>query len=208
MEMNTKFESWSPIFSSIVVSSVWGLSAAVRVVWITMLALKDRSGFVPGTVPGLARMAVVSVEECEEALRIFEAPDEYSRNAEYEGRRIKTVDGGWMILGHQRFQEKMKEVSARTGNAIRQARWRERTGHGPKRKKWNPEKSAIQPGWKGTTEELAEILRQEHGPEPDEGEELTPEERIERVKLKIAEAERTEDEAKAKLRRKNEGEIL
>lgn len=120
------FDSWSPLFSSIVASSIWGLQPHIKVVWITMIALKDKNGFVAGSVPGLARLAAVSVEECREAIAIFEAPDEDSKCKKDEGRRIKSVEGGWMILGHQRFQKKMKEISTRVGNATRQARWRER----------------------------------------------------------------------------------
>lgn len=121
-------DSWSPLFSSIVVSSIWGLDPHVKVVWITLLALKDKNGFVPGTVPGLARMAVVSAAQCREALAIFEAPDDDSRDKGNEGRRIKTVDGGWMILGHERFQNRMREVSTRIGNAKRQAKFRAKGG--------------------------------------------------------------------------------
>lgn len=98
----------------------------MKVVWITLLALKDKKGFVSGSVPGLARLAVVSVEECERALKIFEAPDPYSKTPENEGRRIKTVDGGWYVLGHQKFQEHMHKVSEKVNGAKRQRQFRER----------------------------------------------------------------------------------
>jgi hypothetical protein len=91
-----------------------------------MLALKDKNGFVPGSVPGLARLAAVTVEECREALATFEAPDPDSKCKDTEGRRIKVVEGGWLMLGHKRFQNKMKDISTRVGNATRQARWREK----------------------------------------------------------------------------------
>ena len=98
----------------------------MKVVWITMMALKDRRGFVSGSVPGLARLAVVSVEECENALKIFESPDPYSKSTENEGRRIRTVNGGWVVLGHEKFQKKMKEVSTKVNGAKRQRQFRER----------------------------------------------------------------------------------
>lgn len=120
------FDSWSPLFSSIVASSIWGLKPSVKVVWITMIALKNKSGFVAGSVPGLARLAAVSVEECREALATFEAPDPDSKCRKDEGRRIKTMDGGWMILGHERFQKRMHEISTRVGNAKRQAKFRDK----------------------------------------------------------------------------------
>lgn len=124
--MNTSFDNWSPLFSSLVVSSVWGLEPEAKVVWITLLCLKDRKGFVAGSVPGLARLAVVSVEECEKALKIFESPDPYSKTPDDEGRRIKVVDGGWYVLGHQRFQDHMQKVSTKVNAAKRQRQFRER----------------------------------------------------------------------------------
>lgn len=95
-----------------------------------MLAIKDRNGFVAGSVPGLARMAVVTVEQCREALKIFEAPDSDSKDPTNGGRKIQTVEGGWLILGHERFQKLMKDVSTKIGNAKRQAKLREKKKSG------------------------------------------------------------------------------
>lgn len=117
-------DTWSPLFSSIVASSVWGQARHVKIVWVTMLALKDKNGFVEASIPGLARLAVVELEECRDALSVLESPDLDSKNKASEGRRIQTVEGGWMILGHERFQKKMHQISTRIGNAKRQARFR------------------------------------------------------------------------------------
>jgi hypothetical protein len=119
-------ETWTPLFSNIVRSTVWGEAPHVKIVWITILALKDRRGFVEGSVPGLARMAVVSIGECKQALEKLEGPDEESKNQEHEGRRIKSVEGGWMVLGHERYQKLMREVSTKIGNAKRQRAYRAR----------------------------------------------------------------------------------
>lgn len=119
-------DTWSPLFSSIVRSSIWGEDKHVRIVWVTLLALKDRGGFVETSLPGLARAAVVSMEECEDAIRVLEAPDPHSRSEEFEGRRIKRAEGGWEILGHERYQKRMREVTDRVANARRQRAFRER----------------------------------------------------------------------------------
>lgn len=119
-------DTWTPLFSRIVTSSVWGEKHHVRIVWVTMLAMKDRDGFVGGTVPGLARMAVVTMAECREALQVLGEPDEESNNKEHEGRRISAVDGGWMVLGHVRFQALMRDVSTKIRNARSQKAWRSR----------------------------------------------------------------------------------
>ncbi len=124
-------DTWTPLFSSLPASSIWGESAETRVVWITMLSLKDRGGFVAASVPGLARLSVVTVKECEEALRALSSPDPYSKCTEHEGRRIQAVDGGWVVLGHARFQALMRDVSTKVGNAKRQREFRKRKGSKP-----------------------------------------------------------------------------
>lgn len=96
----------------------------MKIVWITMIALKDKNGFVECSVTGLARAAVVTVEQCREALEIFLLPDEDSKCKDNDGMKIEAVDGGWKVLGHERFQQKMKEVSTKIGNAKRQAKYR------------------------------------------------------------------------------------
>ena len=43
--MSTRF-SWTPLFSNIIDSSVWRESKETRLVWITLLAKKDKDGYV------------------------------------------------------------------------------------------------------------------------------------------------------------------
>ena len=66
---------YTKIFSSILMSSIWEESNETRLVWVTMLALAGQFGHVDGTVKSLARVARVSVEECQEALDCFLSPD-------------------------------------------------------------------------------------------------------------------------------------
>lgn len=101
--------SWTPLFSDIVDSSVWGLDHPTRIVWITMLAKKDLNGEVRMSVPGLARAAVVSLEECQRALVVLMSPDPLSRTKDHEGRRIEEVEGGWRILNHFKYRDKIGE---------------------------------------------------------------------------------------------------
>ena len=97
-------EGFTLLWGSLVNSSVWGLPDHVRLVWVTMLALKDRYGVVRGSVPGLAHQARVEVEKTREALEVLKAPDLDSSGREYEGRRIEEVDGGWVILNHFKYR--------------------------------------------------------------------------------------------------------
>lgn len=96
-------DSYAKLFSSITSSTIWGEPAATRVVWVTMLAMKRRDGCVYASIPGLARQANVTLEECEAALQCFLSPDPYSRTKENEGRRIEEIDGGWRVLNAVKF---------------------------------------------------------------------------------------------------------
>lgn len=112
------------LYGSIVTSSVWGESAPTRIVWLTMLAIADVNGGVAGSVPGLARIANVTIPECEAALAVLEAPDEYSRTEENEGRRIREVRGGWMVLNYKLYRE--LRTPKQVIEAERKADYRER----------------------------------------------------------------------------------
>jgi hypothetical protein len=77
--------------------------------WITMLALKDKDGFVAASIPGLAHAAIVTRDECEKALKVFESPDPDSRTKDNDGRRIEKVDGGWIILNHFLYRDGLSD---------------------------------------------------------------------------------------------------
>jgi len=99
---------YTPLFSSIVRSSIWDEDNTTRIVWITMLALTDSQGIVEGSVPGMAHMARVSIAECELAIQTLSNPDLYSRTEDHEGRRIKAIDGGWQIYNLAKYRQKAK----------------------------------------------------------------------------------------------------
>jgi hypothetical protein len=115
---------FSKLFSSILASTVWREPDYVRVVWITMLAMKDRYGMVEASVPGLADMARVTIEQCEDALNRFRSPDPYSRTKDHEGRRIADVDGGFLILNAGKYQDLMSAEERREHRRNYMARYR------------------------------------------------------------------------------------
>lgn len=99
---------YTPLFSSIVLSTIWRESNETRLVWITMLALADARGIIEASIPGLADAAKVPLEKCKEALVILQSPDEYSRTKDHDGRRIEEVDGGWRLLNIAKFRDKCR----------------------------------------------------------------------------------------------------
>lgn len=104
---------YTKLFSSIVASTIWREDDKTRIVWITMLALKDERHVVEASLPGLADIARVSLKECEAALEKLGSPDKYSRNQEHQGRRIQKVQGGWMILNGEYYRQKMSAEDRR-----------------------------------------------------------------------------------------------
>ena len=119
--------SYTKLFQTIVTSTIWSENDQTRIVWITMLALADKNGEVMGTIPGLARVAGVSVEACREAIARFLAPDPDSRSKTDEGRRIEELpEGGWQLINHAKYRIMASEADRKDKASKRQARYLER----------------------------------------------------------------------------------
>ena len=118
--------TYTKLFGSILDSTVWRTPAPTRLVWITMLAMCDRDGVVEASVPGLALRAGVAREDAEAALLAFLSPDPDSRTPDFEGRRIEKVDGGWRLLNHGKYRDRLSLEDRRERDRIRQRRKRER----------------------------------------------------------------------------------
>jgi hypothetical protein len=105
---------FNKLFSTLTSSTIWDESKETRLVWVTMLAMADGKGQVHAAIPGLAHQSRVTTAECQEALRVLMAPDPFSRTKDFDGRRIKEIDGGWQLLNHGKYRlilasEKQKE---------------------------------------------------------------------------------------------------
>ena len=109
----SNMSGYTKLFSTIVGSTIWREPDHVRLVWITMLATSNQYGDVECSVPGLADFARVTREECDNALLVLSAPDEDSRTKTDEGRRIEAIDGGWRIINHHKYRQKMSEDDRR-----------------------------------------------------------------------------------------------
>jgi len=119
---------YSKLMQNILTSSIWMEDNSTRLVWITLLALKDDKGEVAAALPGLANAARVSLQECEVAISKLESPDKYSRTTEHEGRRIEKIDGGWRILNHDKYRNSQQKENRREymRNFMAEKRRRER----------------------------------------------------------------------------------
>ena len=98
--------SLTELFSDVVSSSVWRQDDSTRIVWITLLSLKNANHIVPASVADLAHVAGVSVEECRKAIENLSAPDHNARTEAHQGRRIEQIDGGFLILNGAVYRKK------------------------------------------------------------------------------------------------------
>jgi hypothetical protein len=116
--------TFAKLDNGITKSSIWSEPYHVRVVWISFLAEKDETGFVAGSRSGMIRVCNVSPEEFDEAIRILSSPDPDSRTPDFEGRRIDIVEGGWIVLNHEKYTlpENIRKENHR--NYMRE--WREK----------------------------------------------------------------------------------
>lgn len=125
--------SYAKLFAAILDSSLWDLPHTTRIVWITMMAMCDRDGFVEAGVPGITHRARVSRPECEEALRVLSSPDPDSKSKAYEGARIIRVDRGWLLVNYEHYRDKESADDRRekTAERMRRLRARRAARHAP-----------------------------------------------------------------------------
>lgn len=115
------------IFGSLLSSTVWvGQPPHRKLVWIAMLVKADQDGYVASSIPGLARDAEVTIEQCEDALAHFMSPDRYSRTKDHDGRRVEEVDGGWVLLNHKKYRELRSREQMLTARRVAKSRAKKR----------------------------------------------------------------------------------
>ena len=96
--------AYTKLHQSLVTSTIWREPSPTRIVWVTLMAIADKNGEVQASIPGLADLCRVTLEECEAALSSFLSPDKYSRTKTLEGRRIQEIQGGWFLINHPQYR--------------------------------------------------------------------------------------------------------
>jgi hypothetical protein len=113
MSVNT----WTPLWSPIVDSSLWEENGEVVKVFMTMIATKDSSHICNLDAYKVAkkcnfRLPDGSVDEVKvlDILKILSSPDKRRKiKQEYDGRRIKAVEGGWLILNGEKYRQMVSD---------------------------------------------------------------------------------------------------
>lgn len=96
--------------SSLIDSSIWNEDSDTRIVWITMLAKRNKDGEIYASIGGLAHAARVSRDKCVEAIAKFLAPEPDSSSRD-DGRRIEEIVGGWKLLNHERIKSEAQQAN-------------------------------------------------------------------------------------------------
>lgn len=130
--MNT----WAPVWSGLVDSSIWSEPDYVCKIFITMLALKDADHVYRGSAYQLAQRAKKTEKETLEALAILASPDRRREEPQpFEGRRIQGVEDGWLVLNGMKYRDMVRKEAIKAKNRRSQKAWRERqalsVGSGP-----------------------------------------------------------------------------
>lgn len=117
---------WSPLWNGIVDSSLWDEPDCVCKIFITLLALKDVDNIVRKTAYQIGHHSRKKESEVLEALKILQRPDKRRLEPqEHEGRRIKRVEEGWLILNGQKYRDLVKQEARRASLRKAQAKFRE-----------------------------------------------------------------------------------
>jgi len=108
--MNT----WAPLWSGIVDSSIWAEPDFVCKVFVTMLALKDSDHVVRQTAFGLGLRCWPGEKDTEErvlkALKVLASPDRRRLEPQpHEGRRIEKVEDGWLLLNGETYRKRVSD---------------------------------------------------------------------------------------------------
>jgi uncharacterized phage protein (TIGR02220 family) len=125
--MNT----WTPLWSKVVDSSIWMEDKNTRILFVTMLAIKDRDHVVRYSAFELSRKANLTEQEVMDALEVLKQPDTRRLEPqEFEGRRIERVKDGWLMLNGEKYRKAIQELYRREYKRTKQAEYREKENGG------------------------------------------------------------------------------
>lgn len=118
--------SWAPLWNGLVDSSIWEEPDNVFRVFMAMMSLKDMDHIVRLDGYKLARRIHMEPEVVNEAIKSLSEPDKLRPDQEYEGRRIKRVEEGWLVLNGEKYREAVRIEMRRARNRKAQQNWRDR----------------------------------------------------------------------------------
>jgi hypothetical protein len=122
--------SFAPLFRSLVDSSLAREPDFVFKAYMMLLSLKDSDQISRITAFGLgSKCWPLEPEKSEQraidAIKILSEPDKKRIEPQpYDGRRIERVEGGWLILNGQKYEDEMRAINRRVYKARKEREYR------------------------------------------------------------------------------------
>lgn len=104
----------------ILMSSIMAETPEIFKVWIAILASCKEDGVAYVSSVGLSSHCYLPLDTVREAITKLSSPDPDSRSINDDGRRIKRVDGGYMVINYLKY----RELSTRDREAQRKYEYR------------------------------------------------------------------------------------
>lgn len=83
-------------------------------VWLSLLPMADKNGHIDITYQAIAARTGWPIELLKEAIAELMQPDEQSRSAAHEGRRLIPIDParswGWVVVNHAKYRERARKT--------------------------------------------------------------------------------------------------
>ena len=113
---------FTKLSAGILQSSIMAEPPEVFKVWVTLMAAADPDGIAPVSAQFLSTIARLPIETTRAALQRLEAPDPDSRSTNDDGRRIRRVDGGYLLINYARYRTRsLREAEAERKRLYRRA---------------------------------------------------------------------------------------
>ncbi len=104
---------YGKIFEEIFDSTIVAHGSNVVYVFMSMIVLSDKEGYLRITAPALAARIVMHLPDVESAIKILEKPDPNSNTPDFDGRRIVSISEitngqerrGWVVVNKDKFRE-------------------------------------------------------------------------------------------------------
>lgn len=104
---------YAKLWSGITESSLWGGSKEARLLFVTLLAKADSTGFVEAAPSGLARLANLTRQEIDSALQELTSPDPESKSKIADGKRVAIVPRGVCVVNYEDYRKRRDDEERR-----------------------------------------------------------------------------------------------
>jgi hypothetical protein len=118
---------YGKIFDSIYEGTLYGQWEAL-VTFQQMIVLCDADGMIDMTPQAIAARTSIPLKIIQKGIKVLEAPDQFSRTPDEEGRRLELIDAhrpwGWHIVNHEKYMRMQDAdmIRAQTRERVRKHR--------------------------------------------------------------------------------------